>query len=267
MGLKDNIDKDTRNMLLIIVGIVIMLLVVYPWVNSSNVLESQLPFLSELNLGGGNFFNGNNANDEQEEVSLIDQEKDYILTVETNKGIIEIDLYEDTAPVNVSSVVNNTIQFEKAEISNEMDDFILFNVSNEDEYPDEINADFLGLDNLKVNEVEALSNLYDPNHQVFKNFSNENLSQYEDLTLKSFYSDIIGYSYSNSLKTPTQKEYMVFKYKMEPQSSKLDLLISQENKPEINGLYTPIGEVTTGRDLLGDITNLDITNITSSSSE
>jgi len=121
---------------------------------------------------------------------------------------------------------------------------------------DEINADYLGLQNIKVKDVKFLKELYDPSDSSSKAFSPENLQKYEEFTLKEFYSDVLKYSFDKELNTPSAKMYVVYMASDGPNTNKTDFFVLMSNAAQnVDGRYTPIGQVTEGFETLDKINN------------
>ncbi len=256
----DFLDKDTKRLLIAIVVFIIVALVVLPSFLSGNMFR--FPGSNVLsNIAGGvresvknnPFIDNNNSTISKKDYKL-ETGIDYFIDINTNKGKITIDLFETYAPkntANILSLVENKIYSNV--FLEKKDKFVLTrtNVNLDYTIEDEINADYLRLNSIYVRDAYFLRSIYDPNNPNTKNFSPENLTKYEELTLKQFYSNILGYKYNPTLQTPKAQKYMVYMVSSAPNTNKADFFIlTTSDNPEIDGRFTPIGIVRQGMDAL-----------------
>lgn len=256
----DFLDKDTKRLLIAIGVFIIVALVVLPSFLSGNMFR--FPGSDVLsNIAGGvresainNPFIDNNKSTISKKNYKLETDVDYFIDINTNKGKITIDLFENYAPkntANILSLVENKIYSNI--FLEKKDKFVLTktNVNLDYTVEDEINADYLGLNSIYVRDAYFLRSIYDPNNPNTKNFSPENLTKYEELTLKQFYSNILGYKYNPTLQTPKAQKYMVYMVSSGPNTNKSDFFIlTTSDNPEIDGRFTPIGIVRQGMDVL-----------------
>lgn len=255
MAFKDYIDEDTRKLLLIIIGLVILLYVILPNIRPYFLgpIQSQSEFQSISSYI-------NKASKEQSESINLDLKKDYKAVVQTSVGDFEIDLYEKSAPKNVSNFISNLSGYQNSVIDVDKNFLIKITSNSNISYyvEDEINADYLLLNTIKVKDATYLRNIYDPKDPSTKPFEPNNLRKYEDFTVKQFYSEILGYKYNSTLSTPKAVKYLVYMASSGPNTNKVNFFILMANSaPEIDGRYTPIGRVTGGLTTLDKINNSD----------
>ncbi|MCX8035175.1 MAG: peptidylprolyl isomerase [Candidatus Dojkabacteria bacterium] len=267
----DFLDKDTKRLLIAIAVFIVVALVVLPSFLSGNMFR--FPGSDILgNIAGGvresaksNPFINNNKTITSKKDYKLENDVDYSINIETNKGKIKIDLFENYAPKNTANILSlvesnvySNVFFQK---SNKVV-LTKTNVNIDYNVEDEINADYLGLNSIYVRDAYFLRSIYDPNNPNTKNFSPENLTKYEELTLKQFYSNILGYKYNPSLQTPRAQKYMVYMISSGPNTNKADffILMTADN-PEIDGRFTPVGVVREGMDILEQQNNIQIKNI------
>lgn len=236
---------------LAMVSFLFVLFVVFPRINYNNLLlpGNQSPSLF-------NYF-GSNANPNRNRVT-IDTKKDYSTVVSTSEGDFTIDLFEKSAPINVSSFSDQvkSKKYVNAPIVPQRDFLFKVDATTDVTYTtkDEINADFLGLNDKKVRDVSYLANLYDSGNKNTKAFSPENLQKYGDYSLKDFYSRVLGYKYNQEVLTPKAKKYTVYMTSNGADSNKSDFFVLMTDSAEnADGRYTPIGQVTKGFEVLDGI--------------
>lgn len=242
--MKDYIDKETRQFLLIFAGLCIFLYFIFPRIDG---------YLFDLDFSqpiAPLFPNAktNNTLSRSSDFKLAEN-KDYKASVSTNLGDFEMDLFEKSAPKNVANFISLTSFYTNAPVTTETN--YLFKVTGRSNVQytidDEINADYLLLDRIKVRDAIYLRDAYDPNDSSTKAFSPDNLRKYEDFTLKQFYSEIIGYKYDTTLSTPRAVRYTVFMANTGPNTNKINFFVVMAGTaPEIDGRYTPIGRITEG---------------------
>jgi len=253
MAFNDYIDKETRNFLLIFAGLAIFLVFIFPRLE---------PYLLTLDLSqpATSLFPevSNVVSIEKPTEIVLDQNKDYKAHIQTSVGDFEIDLFEKSAPKNVSNFLSILSAYPNAVMNIEKDFLIKVDSNSNIRYnvDDEINADYLLLDTIKVKDAPYLRNAYDPNDPTTKAFEPNNLRKYEDFTVKQFYSEILGYKYDTSFATPKAVKYTVYMASTGPNTNKANFFILMAGSvPEIDGRYTPIGRVTEGFTTLDKINN------------
>lgn len=245
--MKDVFDKEVKQIILLMAGLMIFLYFVFPVVMKNlftfNLLEPLTPFISDISTRN------------LPEVKL-DPKKDYAVTVNTSAGSFEIDLFEKNAPQNVANFLRNRTLYSDAKVTGQRDFLFKVDAKNDPQYKvdDEINADYLMLDRTKVRDAKFLKDLYDPKDSSTQAFSSENLAKYEDFTLKEFYSEVLGYKYNPEVKTQKAVKYTVYMASTGPNQNKADFFVLMtDNAPQIDGRYTPIGQVKKGFDVLDKI--------------
>ncbi len=256
--LDDVLDKETKQFLLIFAGIMIFLLFVYPRISAditSADFSKQLVPITQ----SGDITNSGSANK-----ITIDKTKNYTATVETSEGDFDIDLFEETAPANVSNFVNQIRSYQSAPVRSQSGFLFKVDAKNDTTQTtkDEINADYLGLNDKKVRDALFLKDLYDPNDKSTSNFSPENLDKYSDFTVKQFYTEILKYKYDAKLTTPKAVKYMVFMANSGPDTNRTDFFVLMSNSaPQVDGRYTPIGQVSKGFDVLDKLDTASSTSV------
>ena len=247
----DLLDKETKQFLLIFAGICIFLLLIYPRIDKSLMnLNFSDPINSFANVGV-------KTSPVPSNITNIDATKDYSATVNTTLGSFQIDLFEKSSPKNVANVIASASKYSTSPIQVVEKNF-LFRVDVKEDpketTEDEINADYIGLDRIKVGDAIFLKKEYDQNNPATNTFSPENLNRYEQVSVKEFYASQLGYKYNPTLETPKAKKYTVYLTSKGPNQNGLDFFIlMSDNAPQVDGRYTPIGQVTSGFDVLDKI--------------
>jgi cyclophilin family peptidyl-prolyl cis-trans isomerase len=245
----DLLDKETKQFLLVLAGIMIYLIFIYPRMMGGSVIN---PF------SGSNSLLSTQARGAAytPQIKSVDQSKNYFATISTSQGPIVIDLLEKGAPKNVTNFVNQVNSYKGAPIMVQKN-FLLKVDAKTDIYTpvaDEINADALGLGNSKVRDVRYFKDLYDPKDPSTRYFAPENLQRYEDFTVKEFYEEILDYKYKNDIDTPPARKYTVYMTSTGPNTNKTDFFILMTDAAaNVNGRYTPIGQVTEGFEILDEL--------------
>ncbi len=252
--MSDLLDKETKQFLLVLAGIVIFMLVIYPRI-SGNILSTGLTDTTNITSSNKTGLN---------------QKKNYVALVSTTEGDFVIDLFEKSAPKNVSNLKDQTPKYANSEVV-VYEHFLLKIDAKQDSakaIQDEINADALGLQNVLVKDVDFLKDLYDPKDPSTKYFSPENLPKYNEMTLKEFYGDILDYNYSADLDTKSAKKYMVYMTSKGPNNNKTDFFVLlSDAAANVDGRFTPVGQVIEGFDVIDRMNeagngNVKVNNIT-----
>lgn len=252
----DYLDKETKQFMLIFVGISIFLLFIYPRI-SDNLMT--MDFTNQLNP-----ILTTQTTNQTKSVVTIDQSKDYYAHVNTSIGSFKINLFEKDAPKNVSNFISNFPLYRQAKIVAQKDFLFKIDVNKEPntKVEDEINADYLLLDRIKIKDAKFIHDLYDPSDSSSQIFSPSNISKYEDFTLKEFYSEILGYTYKPDLITTKATKYVVYMTNNGANQNNIDFFVLMtSNAPQVDGRYTPIGQVTEGFEIL-DLLNVSGTSAT-----
>lgn len=256
MKISDFIDKDMRNMFLIIGGLAIFLIFIVPNIFNGNITESKIPFISDIvNQNINNYFLRTSENNEQ--VFKVDQNKYYKGIIETSIGNLEIDFFASQSPVNVGSVIGyrNYYKVSNIKVDNSTNNIII-DVQNPDIFPTEIYPQNLDLDK-KVSDSNFLERAFTTQNDFFSKYSKDFLNQNSSKTLRELYESEFGYSYSeeDGKSTNKVKRYTVLKDSNGFNKNTLDLIIVlDKDTKKYDGLYTPIGEIVDGKELLNKIT-------------
>lgn len=243
------LDKETKQFLLVLGGILIYILFIYPRMMGSSIGSS-------FSVNGLIPASASTSSTSAATVTNIDKNKNYFAVINTSAGPITIDLLEKSAPKNVGSFAGQVNRYSGANIMVQKG-FLLKVDAKKDTtraLADEINPDSLGLNNTKVRDVRYFKDLYDPADSSTRYFSPENLQRYEDFTVKEFYEEILDYKYQYDVETPEAKKYMVYMTSTGPNTNKTDFFILMSDAAaNVNGRYTPIGQITEGFDILDTI--------------
>jgi cyclophilin family peptidyl-prolyl cis-trans isomerase len=251
MAFKDHFDKETRKLLLILAGIAILVLVVIPTTSpflgqKNNAANPIATFLTNLNPDAY----------VTPPVATLTPNKDYKAEIVTSKGTFVIDLDEKNASQNVSNFIGMSKHYKNTSIAIDKDYLFKIDTPVEVKYniSDEINAESLGLNDIKVKDATYLRATYDAKNPDTKAFEPNNLRKYEDYTVRQFYEDVLGYKYNSSITSPKAVKYTVYMASKGPNQNKLDFFVLMApSSPEIDGRYTPIGHVVSGFTILDDI--------------
>ncbi len=200
--------------------------------------------------------NQNNNQNNRPQLIQLEPNKDYRAIVKTSEGSFTIDLYETNAPENVANFITNISKYNNAEFVIERDYLLRIRSNTNLLYTiqDEINADYLLLDTIKVKDASYLSKLYNQNDPSTAPFEPNNLRKYADFSLKEFYTEVLGYKYLSNVSTQKAVKYVVYMVNTGPNTNKLDFFILMAGAaPELDGRYTPIGRVIEGFTTLDNI--------------
>lgn len=249
----DYIDKDTRNFLFIFAALSIFLYLIFPkidtWLLKADFSRQVAPVIGISGKSGEGIV-------EKRKLVELEKGRDYKVTITTPKGNFTIDLYEQNAPKNVSNFISLIGSYVNASFYVEKDYLLKVQTRDYINYTieDEINADYLLLNNIKVKDASYLRQIYDKNNPATYAFEPNNLRKYEDFTVKQFYTEALGYKYSPTLATPKAVKYTVYMANTGPNTNKADFFILMASTaPEIDGRYTPIGRVIDGFTTLDEI--------------
>jgi cyclophilin family peptidyl-prolyl cis-trans isomerase len=251
--------KDHKDFLLPTLGIVAVLVVI------------MFSLSGDLGLGGligyGTDNDGQSSRDDDKEGTYsaapqmkIDTKKDYKAIIKTSKGDVEIDLYEDKTPITV----NNFVFLAK-------DDFydgLIFHRVISFPYPfmiqggdplgtgrggpgytfgDEINAEMLGLDKVKVKDAEYVRGIY----------SQADLNKYAERTLRDLYSEVDGYQYLSSVESVPFEDGSLAMANSGPSTNGSQFFITMTGSSaytkHLNGKHTIFGKVITGMNVVDEI--------------
>jgi len=184
--------------------------------------------------------------------NILQPDVDYRVQVIASEGTFIIDVFEDDVPINA----NNFLFLVKEGFYNGLKfHFINPNVSIQGGDPDgdglggpgyvvkdEIDADALGLDNLRVGEVSFLQNEY----------SLSLINKYKNMSVKQFYEEVDGYSYTSGFGTHRFGPYTVAMANAGPNTNGSQFFITggSGNFRAFDGKFTVIGVVISGQDVI-----------------
>ena len=222
--------------------------------------------------------NSSNESEEPEEEAAEDSsgepemqlkvDTDYSATVKTNKGDIEIDLFEENAPLTVNNfVVLAEDGFYKDVIFHRVVEGFVIQGGDPTgtgtggpgyAFKDEINPDSLGLDKVKVSEATFLAGLYNPYDASTAGYSPNSLREHADDSLSDFYDDAIGYDYDYSLESVKFGPGVVAMANSGPNTngSQFFVAVTSSSTTSLNGRHTVFGEVIDGMDVVDEISGV-----------
>jgi peptidyl-prolyl cis-trans isomerase A (cyclophilin A) len=270
--------KDQKKILLYLIGFVVVIVFgltyqskqsfdfgfsnSYPGYSSSN---------SNNNSGSSTVVNSKYNKYSSAPIMKLKNGVDYWATIETSAGIIEIDLFEKDTPVTV----NNFVFLAN---DNYYDDLIFHYIKKGTliqggdplgdssggpgyKFKDEIDAEAIGLGDVTVGESTFLSKLYDQFDEYTAPYSPENLSAKSKLTLKEFYEQDFGYTYSNGIGTHKLTSYMVAMANGGPNTNGSQFFITTEgfNDKSLAGMHTVFAKVTSGFEVVDKIEAVSLT--------
>lgn len=253
----DFLDKETKKFLLILLLVAVFSFILLPLffrnIDRGYLFQSLNDNIKTFIYGFNIFSNEIGPKPQNDD---LEKNKNYTLTISTSEGDISIDLFEQDTPENIKNLIYLSKYYNNATFDVSKNYTIKVKINKKINYntKDEINADNLNLDKIKVKDAQFLQSIYNSSDPLNYQFSQSNLSKYADFTLKEFYSEILGYTYINGINTPKAVKYIVYMDNNGPNSNKGDFFILMANyAPELDGRYTAIGRVTQGFDILNKI--------------
>jgi cyclophilin family peptidyl-prolyl cis-trans isomerase len=266
--------KDNAGPLLIVVAVLLIVFWLGSYYGSGNT-----------EIFGLNFFTnktGDTENEESEENTMNSSDRkydeaqqmqlnvgvDYSATIQTNMGEIEVDLYEDAAPMTVNNfVVLAEDGFYKDLIFHRVVEG--FVIQGGDplgtgtggpgySFKDEINPDSIGLDGIKVQDAPYLSQLYNPHDAGSAGYAPNSLRENANMPLSDFYDDVIGYDYDYSLQSKRFEPGVLAMANSGPNTngSQFFITVSGSDTSSLNGRHTVFGKVLDGMDVVDKISKV-----------
>uniref|UniRef100_A0A7C5YXJ8 Peptidyl-prolyl cis-trans isomerase n=1 Tax=candidate division CPR3 bacterium TaxID=2268181 RepID=A0A7C5YXJ8_UNCC3 len=196
---------------------------------------------------------------------VISLDKSYKAILKTDQGDITIELYTKNAPSTVNNFVylSKTGFYDGSYFHRVVEKFVIQAGKNkngqEPSYviPDEINADSLGLDDIKVKDAIWLKDVYNPEDKSTQAFSPENLEKYKDYTIKQFYKEVFKYTYRTDVVSRKAEKWSVGMANNGPNSARSQFfIITYSSQPHLDGRYTIFGKVAEGFDVVKRIESL-----------
>ncbi len=261
--MKKYVDKEMFTLLFVALGLYVFVAWVLPKIQ--NYLFDPSPFyqlgrsVGVDSLRDNQSRSTNNQNNQQNskpQLIQLESNRDYRAIIKTSEGSFTIDLYESNAPENVANFITNISKYNSAEFVVQRDYLLRVRSNANLDYTiqDEINADYLLLDTIKVKDASYLSKLYNQNDPSTAPFEPNNLRKYADFSLKEFYTEVLGYKYLANVSTQKAVKYVVYMVNTGPNTNELDFFILMAGAaPELDGRYTPIGRVVEGFTTLDNI--------------
>ncbi|MBU1078551.1 MAG: peptidylprolyl isomerase [Spirochaetes bacterium] len=195
--------------------------------------------------------------------------KNPIAVLETTQGDIIIELYKENAPETVKNFIDLAIgekeyynyKNRKKEKGKFYNGIIFhrvipnFMIQAGDptgtgsggpgyKFNDEINADSLGLDKLKVKDADFVTRMYPP-HIIQK---------YLNKSVKELY-ESLGYKYITNVKSVAPRKGSVAMANAGPDSNGSQFFINEVDTPWLDGKHTVFGHVIKGSDIVSKIAN------------
>lgn len=266
--------KDNSGPLLIVAA---LLLIVF-WIGSYYGSGNDEPFGTHLftdteseeeNSGNQETEPAEHSYDEAPEMQLA-VGVDYSATIQTNMGEIEIDLFEDAAPVTVNNfVVLAEDGFYKDLIFHRV--VAGFVIQGGDPlgtgtggpgyaFKDEINPDSIGLDAIKVQDAPYLSQLYNPYDAATAGYAPNSIRENANMLVSDFYDDVIGYDYEYSLQSKRFEPGVLAMANSGPNTngSQFFITVSGSDTSSLNGRHTVFGKVIDGMDVVDKISKVPV---------
>jgi peptidyl-prolyl cis-trans isomerase A (cyclophilin A) len=190
---------------------------------------------------------------------------DYRANIETTVGTFTVDIFEKDTPVTVNNFVflandkyYNDLLFhyiKKGTLIQTGDPLANGSGGPGYKFKDEIDAVSLGLDKTKVKDAAFLARLYDQLDKYTAPFSPENLKAKSELSLKQFYEQDFGFTYSSGIGTYKVMPYYLAMANGGPGSNGSQFFITTKgfNDQSISGRHTVFGKVITGMDIVDKI--------------
>lgn len=242
--------SEGRKLILLTIAAV-LLIGVSLWLISPLKKEG-LPFFSSLFSGGSSTTMWYGPR------QVISFDRSYKAILKTEEGDITIDLYTKNAPFTVNNFVylSRTGFYNGSYFHRIVKNFVIQVGKDkngaEPSYiiSDEINADSLGLDSIKVKDAPWLKDVYNPADKATDPFKPENLDKYKNYSVKQFYKEVLKYSYRTDIESRKAQEWAVGMANEGPNSAKSQFfIITHSDQPHLDGRYTIFGKVIDGFDV------------------
>lgn len=248
--------SDNKKLILLLIGAVLLIGITL-WLISP--LRGESNILGTIFTGGGSEPTVKASGPEV----VIDFTKDYQAVITTDKGEFTIDLLEDNAPFTVNNFVYLARQgfFDQSKFHRVISGFIvqtgLDKDGNAPDYTmaDEINADSLGLADVKVKDASWLSGIYKADDASTATFSPTNLAKYADSTVKAFFAEALGFTYRTDIESVRADSYGIGMANAGPNTASSQFFIITANQPQrhLDGRFTIFGQVVEGFNVLQQI--------------
>ncbi|MBN2101215.1 peptidylprolyl isomerase [Candidatus Dojkabacteria bacterium] len=198
----------------------------------------------------------------------IDESADYSAVIKTSKGDIKVDLLEDNAPKTVNNFVFLAEEdfYDGLTFHRVIEGFMIQGGDPKGDgtgdpgykFADEINADSLGLDDVLVEDCEWLSGLYNPYNSSTMGYSPNSLREHADDSLAEFYSDVIGYNYTDDVTSVKFAPGVLAMANSGPDTngSQFFITVSSFIDETLDGRHTVFGRVTSGMDIVDEISEV-----------
>lgn len=259
-----DIAKDNKQLIFALLGLGVVAVVMAVASREGGVLN----FSTNLTGGGvgdvtGNGSNdGNTTTDSSDDLPTFTLEpgKDYKAKIYTNYGEITVDLYEDKTPIAVGNFVYlvNKGFYDDLAFHRVISGFIIQggdpngNGTGGPGYTfiDEIDANALGLNNIKVKDATYINGLYPSN----------TLSEYADKSLKVFYEEYSGYTYKSGVGGGVMGNYSLVMANSgaNTNGSQFFIVLHGADVRHLDGRHTVFGEVSEGLSVVDKIGLVDV---------
>ncbi|KKR06414.1 MAG: Peptidyl-prolyl cis-trans isomerase, cyclophilin-type [candidate division WS6 bacterium GW2011_GWF2_39_15] len=257
-----DIFKEHKKIILGTLGIVALVLILGVVLSSG----SNLFTLSNDLTGGGVDDLVNNGGNGKTYSSLpamqIDTSKDYTAVMYTDYGQIDIDLFEKDTPITVNNFAFLVGEgfYDGLTFHRVIKDFVIQGGDPKGtgegnpgySFEDEIDADALGLGDLKVSEATYLRSFY----------SSSQINANSNLSVKDFY-EKLGYKYTNGKGTTKFAPYVLAMANSGPATNGSQFFITTRGftGDYLNGKHTVFGRVTSG---FNTVDKIEAVNVNSS---
>lgn len=184
----------------------------------------------------------------------------YSAIIKTDFGNITIDLFEKDTPVTVNSFVflSKDKFYDGLNFHRVVKNFVIQGGDPKGDgtggpgykFIDEIDADALGLNTVKVGDEPYLRSLY----------PSSIISQNKDLSLKEFYEKSLGYSYTTGFGSAKFAPYVIAMANSGPgtNGSQFFITVGSFSGEYLNGKHTVFGRVTDGFDVVDSIEDVNV---------
>lgn len=221
---------------------------------------------------GGNLGGGDNERKEYDSAPEMQLENgvNYAATIETNRGTIEVDLFESYAPNTVNNFVflANEGFYDGLLFHRVVEGFVIQGGDPNGDgtggpgytFEDEINPDSLGLDEITVGEAPFLADQYSTWNASTVGYAPNSLREHENDSLSEFYDDVIGYDYDYSLESYPFEPGVLAMANSGPNTngSQFFITVTGSDTGYLSGRHTVFGKVRSGMAVVDEIARVSV---------